>query len=302
VKAISLSIYKGLFMKNQLMSLVTKGTKQSQQQVLSAIQPSRYLKGLNKQQVGRDKTILITGASSGLGEGMARLFAKLGYNLAICARRTERLESLKSELMAAYPNIRVEYRVLDVSDYDAVFEVFDAFAADFGGIDRVVVNAGVGESRRIGKGRFETNRRTAEINFISALAQCEAAMGIFRAQNSGYLVVISSMSAMRGLPRHLTTYGATKAGLAHLAEGIRADMLLTKLPINVSTIYPGYIRTEINENAKPLPFEVDVDTGTKAMVAAIEAGVQEACVPSLPWSMVSHAMKHLPLQVLNKLS
>jgi hypothetical protein len=107
---------------------------------------------------------------------------------------------------------------------------------------------------------------------------------------------------MRGLPRHLTTYGATKAGLAHLAEGIRADMLLTKLPINVSTIYPGYIRTEINENAKPLPFEVDVDTGTKAMVAAIEAGVQEACVPSLPWSMVSQAMKHLPLQVLNKLS
>ena len=289
-------------MKNQLMSLVTKGTKQSQQQVLSAIQPSRYLKGLNKQQVGRDKTILITGASSGLGEGMARLFAKLGYNLAICARRTERLESLKSELLAAYPNIRVEYRVLDVSDYDAVFEVFDAFAADFGGIDRVVVNAGVGESRRIGKGRFETNRRTAEINFISALAQCEAAMGIFRAQNSGHLVVISSMSAMRGLPRHLTTYGATKAGLAHLAEGIRADMLLTKLPIKVSTIYPGYIRTEINENAKPLPFEVDVDTGTKAMVAAIEAGVQEACVPSLPWSMVSHAMKHLPLQVLNKLS
>ena len=289
-------------MKNQLMSLVTKGTKQSQQQVLSAIQPSRYLKSLNKQQVGRDKTILITGASSGLGEGMARLFAKLGYNLAICARRTERLESLKSELLAAYSNIRVEYRVLDVSDYDAVFEVFDAFAADFGSIDRVVVNAGVGESRRIGKGRFETNRRTAEINFISALAQCEAAMGIFRAQNSGHLVVISSMSAMRGLPRHLTTYGATKAGLAHLAEGIRADMLLTKLPINVSTIYPGYIRTEINENAKPLPFEVDVDTGTKAMVAAIEAGVQEACVPSLPWSMVSHAMKHLPLQVLNKLS
>ena len=289
-------------MKNQLMSLVTKGTKQSQQQVLSAIQPSRYLKGLNKQQVGRDKTILITGASSGLGEGMARLFAKLGYNLAICARRTERLESLKSELLAAYSNIRVEYRVLDVSDYDAVFEVFDAFAADFGGIDRVVVNAGVGESRRIGKGRFETNRRTAEINFISALAQCEAAMGIFRAQNSGHLVVISSMSAMRGLPRHLTTYGATKAGLAHLAEGIRADMLLTKLPIKVSTIYPGYIRTEINENAKPLPFEVDVGTGTKAMVAAIEAGVQEACVPSLPWSMVSHAMKHLPLQVLNKLS
>ena len=289
-------------MKSTLINLVTNSAKQSKNQLFSAIQPARYLKGLNKQQVGRGKTILITGASSGLGEGMARLFAKLGYNLAICARRTERLENLKAELLAQYPDIRVEYRILDVSDYDAIFTVFDAFAADFGHIDRVVVNAGIGDSRRIGKGRFDTNRRTVEINFVSALAQCEAAMNIFRAQNSGHLVAISSMSAMRGLPKHLTAYGASKAGLAHLAEGIRADMLLTKLPIQVSTIYPGYVRTEINENAKPLPFEVDAETGTTAIVAAIEARVNEACVPSLPWSIVGQAMKHLPLQVVNKVS
>lgn len=289
-------------MKNTLLNLVTNSAKQRKNQLISAIQPARYLRGLNKQKVGRGKTILITGASSGLGEGMARLFAKLGYNLAICARRSERLEHLKSDLIAQYPDIRIEYRVLDVSDYDMIFEVFDAFAADFGHIDRVVVNAGVGDSRRIGKGRFDTNRKTVEINFISALAQCEAAMTIFRAQNSGHLVVISSMSAMRGLPKHLTAYGASKAGLAHLAEGIRADMLLTKLPIQVSTIYPGYIRTEINENAKPLPFEVDTETGTKAIVAAIEAGMDEACVPSLPWSIVGQAMKHLPLQVVNRVS
>ncbi len=289
-------------MKNTLINLVTNSAKQSKNQLFSAIQPARYLKGLNEQQVGRGKTILITGASSGLGEGMARLFAKLGYNLAICARRTERLENLKAELLAQYPDIRVEYRILDVSDYDAIFTVFDAFAADFGHIDRVVVNAGIGDSRRIGKGRFDTNRRTVEINFVSALAQCEAAMNIFRAQNSGHLVAISSMSAMRGLPKHLTAYGASKAGLAHLAEGIRADMLLTKLPIQVSTIYPGYVRTEINENAKPLPFEVDAETGTTAIVAAIEARVNEACVPSLPWSIVGQAMKHLPLQVVNKVS
>ena len=289
-------------MKNKLISLVTSSALARKNKIASAIQPSRYLKGLHKQQIGKGKTVLVTGASSGLGEGMAKIFAELGYNLAICARRTDRLEQLKSELTTQYPNIRVEYRVLDVSDYDTIFEVFDAFAADFGHIDRVVVNAGVGDSRRIGKGRFDTNRHTVEINFISALAQCEAAMNIFRAQNSGHLVVISSMSAMRGLPKHLTAYGASKAGLAHLAEGIRSDMLLTKLPIKVSTIYPGYIRTEINENAKPLPFEVDTDTGTRAIVAAIEAGVDEACVPSMPWSVVGQAMKYLPLPVMSRLS
>ncbi|WP_201580299.1 SDR family oxidoreductase [Psychrobacter sp. Pi2-52] len=289
-------------MQNKLIKLVAKSARHSKNQIVGAVRPASYLKDLSKQQVGKGKTVLITGASSGLGEGMARLFASLGYNLAICARRTDRLEHLKSEMMDKYLDIRVEYQALDVSDYDTVFQVFDAFADDFGSIERVVVNAGIGDSRRIGKGHFETNRRTADVNFVAALAQCEAAMNIFRAQNNGHLVVISSMSAMRGLPRHLTTYGASKAGLAHLAEGIRADMLLTNLPIKVSTIYPGYIRTEINEGSKPLPFEVDTDTGTKAIVAAIEAGVDEACVPSLPWSMVSHAMKHLPLQVMNKLS
>lgn len=289
-------------MPNKLFHLVTQTAKHSKDQAYSALQPARYLKGLAKQQVGQNKTVLITGASSGLGESMAHLFAKLGYNLAICARRIDRLATLKDDLVSQYPSIRVEYKSLDVSDYGAIFTVFNAFKADFGSLDRVVVNAGVGESRRIGKGRFETNRRTAEINFVAALAQCEAAMQIFRAQNAGHLVVISSMSAMRGLPKHMTTYGAAKAGLAYLAEGIRADMILDDLPIKVSTIYPGYIRTEINTNAKPLPFEVDAETGTRAIVAAIEAEVDEACVPSLPWSIVGQAMKHLPLTVVNKMS
>ncbi|MBO6224744.1 MAG: SDR family NAD(P)-dependent oxidoreductase, partial [Psychrobacter sp.] len=74
-------------MQNKLINLVAKSANRSKNQIFSAVQPARYLQDLNKQQAGRDKTVLITGASSGLGEGMARLFAKLGYNLAICARR-----------------------------------------------------------------------------------------------------------------------------------------------------------------------------------------------------------------------
>lgn len=145
------------------------------------------------------KTILITGASSGLGAGMAHEFAAKGYNLAICARRLDRLETLKNELENQY-GIKVIAKSLDVTNYDQVFEVFRAFKQEFGYLDRIIVNAGVGNGRRIGKGNFEINRATAETNFISALAQCEAAIEIFRAQNAGHLVVMSSMSAMRGLP------------------------------------------------------------------------------------------------------
>ena len=244
------------------------------------------------------KTILITGASSGIGAGMAREFAKKGYNLAICARRLERLEALKQELESSY-GIQVNTKVLDVINYDQVFEVFNEFKDEFSTIDRIIVNAGVGDGRRIGKGKFAINRATVETNFISALAQCEAAVEIFRAQNAGHLVVISSMSAIRGMPKHLTAYGASKAAVAALAEGIRAELLNT--PIKVSTIFPGYIRTEINEGAQKLPFEVDEKTGSRLLAAEIEKEPVKAYVPKWPWLPIGIAMKVLPLKLVNKL-
>lgn len=249
--------------------------------------------------VGQGKTVLITGASSGLGAMMARKFAFLGYDLAICARRLERLETIKVELESQY-GIKVYVQTLDVTDHDSVFEVFESFANQAGGLDKIIVNAGVGDSRVIGHGRFAINKATAETNFISALAQCESAMQIFRRQNYGHLVVISSMSAVRGLPRHLTTYAAAKAGLAHLAEGIRADTIQEKLPINVSTIYPGYVRTDLNIGAKYLPFEVEEDEGADVIVKAIEAKVDEAFVPAWPWLPIGLGMKYLPLKVITK--
>ena len=186
-----------------------------------------------------------------------------------------------------------------MTNYEQVFQVFRAFKQDFGKLDRIIVNAGVGDGRRIGNGKFEINRATVETNFISALAQCEAAVEIFREQKFGHLVVISSMSALRGMPKHLTAYGASKAGVAALAEGIRAELIDTK--IKVSTIFPGYIRTEINEGAKKLPFEVDVETGSHLLVKAIEKQPVKAYVPQWPWLPIGLAMKILPLKIVNKL-
>jgi short-subunit dehydrogenase len=246
------------------------------------------------------KTILITGASSGLGEGMARQFAAMGRDLALCARRTDRLLALQQELKAKHPKVRVSIKALDVNDHAQVFEVFKAFKAEFGNIDRVIVNAGLGKGQPIGKGRFDANLQTAQTNFIAALAQCEAAVEIFRAQNSGHLVSISSMSAMRGLGRNLTTYAATKAGLAHLTEGIRADLMRT--PIQVTTIFPGYIETELSSKAQKTPLMVDTESGCRAMVAAIEREPAKACVPAWPWTLVGWFMRNAPLVWVGKVS
>jgi hypothetical protein len=246
------------------------------------------------------KTILITGASSGLGDGMARQFAALGRNLALCARRTERLEALKQELASKHPGIKVSIKALDVNQYDDVFRVFREFEQEFGGLDRVIVNAGLGKGQPLGTGYFYANRQTAETNFVAALAQCEAALEIFRKQNRGHLVMISSVSAMRGMGRNLTTYAATKAGVAALAEGIRVDLLRT--PIKVTTLYPGYIRSEINEKVRNTPFMVDTETGCRAMVKAIEKEVAEAFVPPWPWVLMGFLMRNLPLRLVAKMS
>ncbi len=239
-------------------------------------------------------TILITGASSGLGAEMARQFAALGYDLALCARRTDRLE----ELAASLPGVKVSVKALDVNDHDAVFRVFDEFQAEFGTLDKVVVNAGIGKGQPLGTGRFDANLATAQTNFIGALAQTEAAARIFREQNAGQLVMISSITAIRGMPKNITTYAATKAAVAHLAEGFRADVMGT--PIKVTVLYPGYIVSEMSATSSSTPLVASTQKGVRAMVSAIEKQKASARVPGWPWVPVGFALEHLPLPLVRK--
>jgi NADP-dependent 3-hydroxy acid dehydrogenase YdfG len=237
------------------------------------------------------QNILITGASAGIGAELARQFAARGRSLALCARRLSALADLRAELPG-----RVLVKQLDVTDPDAVFAVFREFAAELGGLDRVIVNAGIAKGSPVGAGGFAANRETVETNVVGALAQCEAAMEIFRRQNSGHLVVVSSMAALRGLPGSVTTYAATKAAVSSLAEGIRVDV--TGTPIRVTTILPGYIRSEMNP--EPGPLIADTVPAVRAMVAAIEREPKRAAVPPWPWRVLGPVLRHLPARLLKK--
>lgn len=245
--------------------------------------------------------IVITGASSGLGAGMARRFAAAGRNLALCARRTERLDALAEELTSQHPGIRVITRELDVNDHGRVFQVFEEFRAELGTLDRVIVNAGLGKGARIGTGHFEANKQTAETNYVAALAQCEAAMGIFREQNAGHLVVVSSFASLRGMPKQMTTYASSKAAALALAEGIRADTLRT--PIKVSSVLPGYIESEMTgQKEGGTPLLAGAEVGVQEMVKAIEKEPAKAYVPAWPWKPLSLLVRLLPAKMLRKLA
>ena len=246
------------------------------------------------------KNIVITGASAGLGEGMARLFAARGRDLALCARRRDRLDALAAELTERHPGIRVIVRELDVNDHDRVATVFDEFRTKLGGLDRVIVNAGLGKGQPVGTGHFAANRQTVETNLVAGLAQCEAAVSIFREQNAGHLVVVSSFSAVRGMPRTMTAYAASKAGIAALADGIRTDLLAT--PISVTTVFPGYIESEMTRRtAGRTPLIASAEAGARALVKAIEREPAKAYVPSWPWTPLSLLVRALPTSVFRRI-
>lgn len=244
--------------------------------------------------------ILITGASAGLGAAMAREFAAKGRDLALCARRLDALAALRDELTAAHPGITVAIRALDVDDYPAVPRVFAELREELGGLNRVIVNAGIGKGARVGTGRADANLATATTNFVSALAQTEAALEIFRAQESGHLVLVSSMSAVRGLPGKKAAYSASKAGLAALGAALTVEF--AKSPIAVTTLLPGFIATDMAAKAGDARMVAPLAKGVAAMVRAIERERIRACVPGWPWRLIDVVLPHLPRAVVARMS
>lgn len=236
--------------------------------------------------------ILITGASSGLGAGMARQFAAKGRDLALCARRTERLDELKAELADRHPYIKVAVAALDVNDHEAVPRVFGELSDELGGIDRVIVNAGIGKGWPLGEGKPWANKATIETNLIAGLVQIETALEMFKKSGSGHLVLISSVLGNTGVPGGKAAYCASKAGMSSLGESLRAEY--DKGPIRVTVIEPGYIESEMTAKSATTMLMVDNETGVRAMVDAIEREKGRAVVPRWPWAPLTHVMRLLP--------
>jgi short-subunit dehydrogenase len=236
--------------------------------------------------------ILITGASSGLGAGMARAFAAKGRDLALCARRTDRLDELKAELLKQYPGIEVAVAALDVNDHEQVPKVFGELSDELGGIDRIIVNAGIGKGAKLGSGKLWANKATIETNLVAALVQIETAIEMFKTAGGGHLVLISSVLANKGVPGVRAAYAASKAGVSSLGESLRAEY--AKGSIKVTVIEPGYIESEMTAGAETTTLMVDNETGTKAMVDAIERERGRAAVPTWPWAPLVQVLRLLP--------
>ncbi|MBT1098055.1 SDR family oxidoreductase [Streptomyces sp. Tu102] len=245
------------------------------------------------------RNALITGASSGIGRALAFQLAKRGYNLALLARRSEELVMLKEQIVARHPDLRVETRVLDVTDYDQVPQTLNELAAALGRLDVVVAGAGVGSYEAIGTGNAHIDRGIVATNLLGAMATIDAATAIMRAQGRGQIVAISSVAAYRGLAG-AASYSASKAAIAVYADSLRAELHGTS--ISVTTLFPGYIDTPLNAGLKSRPFLVSLEKGAAQIANKIERGVKSSTVPTWPWAILGPLLRVLPTQIIARMN
>ncbi|MDP9478966.1 MAG: SDR family oxidoreductase [Actinomycetota bacterium] len=183
------------------------------------------------------KTAVVTGASSGIGEATARLLAREGCNVALAARREDRLKSLAAQLdegALAVPT--------DVTDPAACEELVSRAVERFGSVDVLVANAGLGLYGSIPDGDPEDWRRMFEVNVLGVLYTTRAAVRHMLERGAGDVVIVSSLSGRRVPGADGTVYAATKHALTAVAEGLRMDV--SGRGVRVINVEPGLVRTE----------------------------------------------------------
>lgn len=253
----------------------------------------------DKGEVSMSKSsIIITGASDGIGKYLAFEMAKRGYNLGLTARRLNKLEEVKTDIIKAYPECQIELAAFDVDSYEDVGPNLDQLRFKLGTIDIVLANAGIARAGKVGKAPWQQHVDVINTNVNGAIVTLSEALRIFKEQGHGHLVGTSSVAAFRGLPNN-AAYSASKAALATFMEAVRAETINEN--IDVTVLYPGYIDTAINRDLKSRPFVIGVEEGAKLFANLIEAKVHSSTAPKWPWSLLGPFLKVLPTAVIAKM-
>jgi short-subunit dehydrogenase len=195
-----------------------------------------------------DKVVLITGASSGIGRGLAVELAARGAKLGLVARRKEILDEICAEIAAARSKIRDEQsaKVLaiaaDVQDAESMRAAAARLQSEFGRVDVLIANAGIGVTNDAAELDADKLANVINVNVIGAANSVAAVVPDMVKRGSGQLVVISSLAAYRGLPKS-AAYCASKAAVSAMFESLRLD--LKPRGIDVTIIHPGFIKTPL---------------------------------------------------------
>jgi short-subunit dehydrogenase len=226
------------------------------------------------------RTALITGATSGLGRGLALWFARRGTRVFAVGRRKENLEALAQEARAA--GATIEPVELDVSRGDETVERIRRIDEECGGLELVVANAGVGTETNARRFNWERAKQVLDVNVIGTAATLSAVLPQMVERKKGHLVGVSSLAAFRGLPKN-AAYSGSKAFVTTFMESLRVDLKGTG--VRVTCIHPGFVKSEMTaENRFYMPFLLETEDAVGRMGRAIAHG---ETVVTFPWQVSS---------------
>ena len=227
-----------------------------------------------------NKVVMITGASSGIGKGVALEVAARGAHLGLLARRESLLNEIVDEARAR--NVKAVAATADVRDAKAVRAAADRFREELGPIDVLIANAGIGTAHHALQLAPDHAAEVIGINVLGAVNSVAAVAPEMVARKQGRLVAISSLAAYRGLPKS-AAYCASKAALTAYFESVRIDLRNTG--VGVTIIYPGFIKTSLTAGrAAKMPYLMELDPAVKKIVSAIE---KEKKTYAFPWQLAT---------------
>ncbi len=184
---------------------------------------------------------MVTGASSGIGLAIAQHLSKAGYDLALCARRHDRLTAAAKDLETSGSEVLVQ--TVDLRDEAQILSFFSAVHERFGRLDVLINNAGLGHKEPLMTGKTDAWREMLEVNVLALCICTREAVQRMQGANSGHIVHISSMSGHR-VPAIAGIYSATKFAVRSLSETLRRELRTAQSNIRISSVSPGIVETE----------------------------------------------------------
>lgn len=238
----------------------------------------------------KNKVVFLTGASSGIGAGLAVALAKQGAVLGLLARRKELLDKLRKDCEKAGGTARIF--ACDVTNEDAVLGAAEEFKHEFEHIDVLIANAGIGGNNAETRAMQPLAvKKVIDTNLMGAVNSVHAVLPGMLKRGSGQIVAISSLAGFRGLPRS-AAYSASKAGMTAFFESVRLDV--KHQGVDVTIIHPGFIKTPLTSGREAkMPFIMEIDDAIPLFIKAIEKKKRFA---AFPWQLATfvRAGKFMP--------
>ena len=237
------------------------------------------------------KKVIIIGATSGIGKGLAKIFVDNNYLVGITGRRTKLLDELKLQNSNLFFT-----KTFDIIDTKIVVENLNELIAELGGLDLLIISSGTGDLNE--ELDFEIEKRTIETNVIGFTCVADWAFNYFQNQKSGHLIAISSVGGLRG-SRVAPAYNATKAYQINYLEGLRQKAMNLKSQIFVTDIRPGFVETAMAKGEGQF-WVATVDKASQQIFEAIKHKKKIVYVTKR-WKLIAILLKLIPKQIYDRM-